>query len=285
MPSRIPATEAPPEPTTLPPNLTPATPLHKPTPKLQQQLPSPKPMAGNQTDSLGRILLFVTSHLSHQHITWLKCWPDRVWPKLPRLLQHADVMMYVGTRNQSAQAQRLMANLLAAWPNARKRVHFDDNPGYQRGAMKALGVAVSKGWFEEYAWIIRINPDVLIYDEGPLLALMQQTHTWAVFANCRRTCSTSGCKHGFVHTDFFAVRPSRMQKDAFTDWRRYSGGEGSAEMQATRTFQNIVNAGAEAWLQPHKEGNGCRVRFHGLWHEQSSCEHVLAKKPWLKRKP
>ena len=45
-------------------------------------------------------------------------------------------------------------------------------------------VSLRQGWFDSYDWVIRVNPDVIIYDERPLLALMRQPRTEGVFANC-----------------------------------------------------------------------------------------------------
>jgi len=235
----------------------------------------------------GRILMYVTTHLSSHHVTWLKCWPAHVWPSLPRL-HYADVLMYVSLKNGTAEdkstAKSMAITLLAAWPNPRKSLQFDDNPGYQRGAMKAMWDAVRERWFKGYDWVIRINPDVLIYDEKPTLRLMEPASTWAVLCNCRHpprdSCLSSGCTIGVVHTDFLVVRPEKLRGDAFADWRTFRD---IAEMQAAQALKNIVDAKADAWLMPRNELKVCRVNGQGLWHQHLSCNDLLAKRPWLKQ--
>jgi len=246
----------------------------------------PNLMRCNQTSPPGRLLLYVTTVLSSQHISWMKCWPARIWPKLKRL-QQADVLLYVGATKDASgmhSHKRMAATLLATWPNTCKNLRFGERYlGKQRGAMKAMHDAVSKGWFKEYDWIIRINPDVFIFDEKPMLRLMRP-RTWGVFYNCRNVPPRYGCGNNGVdacrvfQTDWFAVRPDKINKNAFADWPTFRD---IAEVQATKGLRNIINASADAWLEPRAKGI-CRVTGHGLWHENSFCEDVLARKPWLK---
>eukprot|EP00959_Pyramimonas_sp_CCMP1952_P285877 5977583-Pyramimonas_sp.AAC.1 len=81
--------------------------------------------------------------------------------------------------------------------------------------MKAMHVAAPRGLFRGYDWVIRINPDVILYDEKPLFDLMENPRNWGVIA----TCYYSNRLHcNLTHTDFFAVRPQYVDEQAFADW-------------------------------------------------------------------
>merc|ERR1712183_1004990 len=117
--------------------------------------------------------------------------------------------------------------------------------------------------FAGYDWVIRVNPDVVIWDEKPLLQLMQPVSTWAVFANCGNTKCRIRCSSGLIHTDFFAVRPEKVNAHAFEVAFDH------AERQATWAFRNIVSRGADAWLVPN--GNGFRrIRRGGILHDHNT---------------
>merc|ERR1712060_665269 len=114
----------------------------------------------------------------------------------------------------------------------------------------------------------RINPDVWIYDEGPLVAAMQRSEVWGVFANClqeRRCCTAARTKACMppgscfrVHTDFFAVRPERLPSDAFSSWKE----QGNTETQATGAFSSLIKAGHAHWLA-HWGTGSCRAQGGG----------------------
>merc|ERR1711974_44440 len=81
-----------------------------------------------------------------------------------------------------------------------------------------------------------------------------------------------------VHTDFFAVRPEHIERQAFADWKI----QGNAERQATRAFQNITSSAERAvWLVMYNRDGQCRVRGGGLWHSQLACEELMQQQPWL----
>jgi len=224
-----------------------------------------------------RIALFITSHGSLHHESFMECMPQ-ILRKSPGLSQ-ADVILYMGTHDTLAVAR--FRKLLDRWPCGNKSMHVGSNPGYQKGAMLAAHMGFSQGWFDGYDWVIRVNPDVLIHDESKLLSLMGDPGNWGVFADCtNHMCKDhSGCR-GRIHTDFFAVRPEHVDKDAFKNWNRAP----SAERQANVAFSNIIEARREAWIWGNHIDGACRIRGGGIWHDQSRlCEDVRQQEPWSKR--
>ena len=146
-------------------------------------------------------------------------------------------------------------------------------------ARYAMHIALSQGWFKGYDWVIRINPDVMVLDEERLVTLMGDSQIDGVFASCGRkgSCVHSGCKHGLIQTDVFAVRPGAVAPDAFRCWNtstprsdpdcgaHLGGAESHAEEQATKAFRPIVQRAADAWIT-NKTGHSCRINGGGLLH-------------------
>mmetsp|Transcript_88988 Transcript_88988/g.235405 ORF Transcript_88988/g.235405 Transcript_88988/m.235405 type:complete len:156 (+) Transcript_88988:458-925(+) len=152
------------------------------------------------------------------------------------------------------------------------------NPGYQQGAMNAAHVGFSSGWFRGYDWVIRINPDVVIYNDNLIWPLMQKAEHWSRFAACWTYCEPhSGCTPRQTHTDFFAVRPSRVPPNAFADWNM---SEPSAEVQATAAFKDIYAAKADVYLPRHYSSIHCRVTGGGVFHSTQFCHDFLESPPF-----
>jgi len=228
-----------------------------------------------------RVVLYVTTAASLQHLSFMACWPG-VMRHLPRL-SRADAILYVGSNSSITNATKMaFRQLLGAWPCRVKTVHFGDNPGYQAGAMQAAHVAFAGGWFKGYDWVIRINPDVLIYDEGPMFALMEKEDTWGIFVRCDGTCvdhtgcsGPAGWKRGAIrqlHTDFFAVRPERVPAEAFATWKT----ERNAEEQAVRAFAWILSYRADTYIYNNTR-DVCRVTGGGVYHGEDMCNEALSR--------
>ncbi|CAK0891296.1 unnamed protein product [Prorocentrum cordatum] len=222
------------------------------------------------------VVLYVTTHASDQHMSFLECLPP-VLAASPRLSK-ADVILYVGRENITDDMRRNITVLLDKWPMRNKIVHFGGNPGKQAGAKFAAHVGFSRGWFRGYDWVIRVNPDVVIYDDKLVWSLMERADNWGVFVSCKEHCKDhSGCAPARTHTDFFAVRPSRVPRDAFADWQTSSL---HAELQATVAFRDIYAAKADVYLPWYTARGGCRVEGGGVWHSTLVCPDLLARSPW-----
>lgn len=254
---------------------------------------------------LGSVVLYVTTHGSEQHMTFLECQPQWFLAHSPRLSK-ADVILYVGQDNITDDMKDDYNRLLDKWPLRKKIIHFEANFGKQAGAMRAMHVGFSSGWFREYDWVIRVNPDVVIYDESQLFHLMEDTETQGIFVPCKfvdnnghpvpceihsgcalpalrcsRNSSQDPCPVGpfKTHTDFFAVRPSFVPHDAFADWHEAD----YAEFQATRAFSDIYEAKADAYLEGAQNQFECRVKGGGVWHTVKHCPSLVKAHPgWFK---
>jgi len=221
------------------------------------------------------VVLYVTTHASHQHMSYLECMPTLI--RISPMLMKADVILYVG--NHVSEDQKHSINqLLDKWPVGNRIVHFDENPGKQEGAKFATHVGFSSGWFRGYDWVIRINPDVVIYNDNLIWPLMQKAENWGIFVACGTYCEPhSGCAPVQTHTDFFAVRPSRVPPNAFADW---NVSEPSAEVQATAAFKDIYAAKADVYLPWSPRSSICRVTGGGVFHSTQFCHDFLESPPF-----
>jgi len=200
-----------------------------------------------------RLLFFFSSYPKHQHLKHL----IDDWSVHSKQFPDADALIFVGGS--------LNASYRREWEKAVKQLSFqkstlitdDWNPGYHEGAMRAIAHAHAQGWWDSYEWVIRLNPDVLIYNAYILKSMLQQKSIWAIFANC-----WPSLKRIQVHTDFFAVRPQRLPRNAFSGWEN----EKSAEVHATNVFKPLfIDNNRCGWIIS-KGTRTCRVNGNGLWH-------------------
>ena len=205
---------------------------------------------------------------------------------------------------------RVRACAADAYFQRKRAVHEGGNPGYQAGATYAMGVALVRGWFAGYAWVVRLNPDVLIYHEGPLVHALKQP--WresgggggvsGVFVNCANRFQAPR-----VHTDFFAVRcrpiypaflllcvrvtthathqqvrPSEFDHSFFVHPPKVETspfGADNAEVLATQAVARLLDSGDFVWLVAENRNlkGVCRVQGGGLWHAHESCPALAEK--------
>mmetsp|Transcript_22260 Transcript_22260/g.68289 ORF Transcript_22260/g.68289 Transcript_22260/m.68289 type:complete len:119 (+) Transcript_22260:107-463(+) len=117
-----------------------------------------------------RVLLLITTHLSLEHIAFLrKCWPPATHKS--SLLREADVMVYI-SGHLTKNATRALA---VAFPPVDRKVSYRRASKMPRvqggnvmlrqtGAMLGLDTAEREGWWSGYDWVIRLNPDVIVRD-------------------------------------------------------------------------------------------------------------------------
>ncbi|CAJ1346449.1 unnamed protein product, partial [Effrenium voratum] len=194
-----------------------------------------------ETEPELRLALFMTTHWSALHQGFLPCWGFA--SKHLNLLRQSDLVIYTSKRPKEEQLAQLH------FRNITVREH--KAAGYQAGAIQALVDGFgSKGfeekWFEQYDWVIRLNPDVLIMDAEWLQATMQNDSVDAIFQACDKMR---------IHTDFFAVRV-RAVNHTLVDVTR----NGNAEMHATLSFGNIKKSGRFVWVRGGEPaGSSCKI--------------------------
>lgn len=165
------------------------------------------PVVRNKKNGDLKILLYVTTHMSMEHIWYLKsCWPEAL--KHSVILRSADVAVYLNSKVEHREEDKKI--LSTTFKHNNLDIYERENLGWQKGAMAALSDATTEGWFRGYDWVIRLNPDVIIRDESFLLDTMQNDpDATALFINC-----VPGIFK--IHTDFFAIKPALLEPHAFT---------------------------------------------------------------------
>jgi hypothetical protein len=116
-------------------------------------------------------------------------------------------------------------------------VHEEPNPGYHQGAILGLKLAGEYGWFDNYDWVIRSNPDVIIKNETEILNNLLDPDIDGIFMNCFPNPA-----HAKLHTDWSAFRPRALPQNPFTSTIIY------AEQAFTEDMQPILESQKFAWL-------------------------------------
>lgn len=200
-----------------------------------------------------KLLLFVTTHMCDSHIFFIKaCWPSLLQNSL--LIRSADVLVHMGYDSNINEEENDRDKRLNEQKNLFKetfhdqniKIHTVPNIGYQTGAMKALTDASTEGWFDGYDWVIRLNPDVIIRNETFLINVMENDpNATALLINCFHDK-----KSLHVHTDFFAIKPSVLPKDAFM-FQTFK----KAELSFTAAIKvQILDKGGHRWIPGAEPG-------------------------------
>ena len=209
-----------------------------------------------------RILVYMTTACSSCQLKHLQgCWPNSM--EAAPLLSQADVLLFAGCSNIVARGTQLWVRALSSLPNANVSLAWmRNNPGYQQGAIYSVVLATRLGWFGEYDWVIRVNPDVVFENAMFLEAHLWQSNTSAVLSQCRtRVRGPAGL---VIHTDFFAARPLAMDN---TKWK----GHVNAEVASTHVFKSIVDSQRAVVFQKGTSNYQCRVMNNGIVHQHDFC--------------
>jgi hypothetical protein len=143
---------------------------------------------------------------------------------------------------------------------------FEGINKFQYGANLGLELGFRKGWFDDYDWIIRINPDVLIRNSTFITQQLTNENVDGIFVDC----SYKDKRHIKLHTDFFMIRPNVLTQywpssddQPFSNMvlEPWSKTLVNHEFTATKYFQPILNSDRFTFLQDIHPSNGfCRVR-------------------------
>ena len=220
-------------------------------------------------DGFPRILLYITTHVSDQHLEFLKrCWPYILHNT--KLVAMSDIFIF-STGNPDASEYILSMIREVVVPADHKyystyKRHRNitlvqaNNPGYQEGANLALKEAATHGWFHGYDWVVKVNPDVLIYNDTWILDTMtQDQNASGIFVDC---FDGNGGKR-LIQTDFFSIRPEAFPEEPFRNMLNLAE---NAERTATSFFSQSISNGTDRWLpdigQMHLI---CRVGWERGW--------------------
>ena len=141
-------------------------------------------------------------------------------------------------------------------------VRFDHivNSGYLRGAVESIRSALVRDLFKGYAWVVRLNPDVMIRRDDYIVTQMARTDIDGIFVKCGSNWASP--KYA-VHTDFAIFRPNILSASAFDD-KSFKLNGNSAERTFGGAVSKAIETGRFAWMpQTSKElsekAGECRV--------------------------
>ena len=212
------------------------------------------------TNSQGKVLLYFSSTLethwgkSDQLSQFKYLWPIAL--RKNNMLRNADILIYAGISlhdnntvisnkkkqyNISTTPAYLYYELHQAalsFPNKNVTIKYMNNVGYQQGAVKVMIDGLNEGWFNGYDWVIRLNPDTMIYDDTRLASYLNNNTCTVVLAN--------GNNRGILLlSDFFAFRPDRVD---YSRWdRAYM--VWNAERWTTNAFSYLISEQQHIWIQ------------------------------------
>jgi hypothetical protein len=131
-------------------------------------------------------------------------------------------MILITAENRPSMSEMNLIHSVFAKPDV--AIQMRPNPGYQEGAILALVEAYRNRWFEDYDWVVRVNPDVVIRDDTFLLQTMEDDSVSGIFDDCLEKACPAGrkCVDRLIHTDFFAIRPSAISRDEDSSVFRHS---------------------------------------------------------------
>lgn len=226
-----------------------------------------------------KILLYITTHMSHQHLDFLKhCWPSTV-AKSP-LLQHSEVLVYDNHAlplPYNLTTHQVMEAVFGK-TNSNITIVHSTVTEKQLGAHQAMIDAFAKGWFTPYDWIIRLGPDAMILNDTFLVenVLRQHDPVDAILGRCGCTPTKQilrGCESldgalipAWINTDFHMFRPT-----AVSSWGNSSKSYFNAEHRASDAFGPVLRSEKVAFIE-NKDGFW---RFSG---ETVQHEHDLVKR-------
>jgi hypothetical protein len=201
-----------------------------------------------------KVMLYVTTHMSAQHIWYLKsCWIPALQNSL--LLRSSDVMVHLNPSNDTLreEAKKLLKE---TFQNQMITIHDRSNLKKQAGAKAALEDAAKEGWFKGYDWVIRVNPDVIIRNDTYILDVMQNDpNATAILINCAHF----NPQNPKVHTDFFAIKPGALAPNTFIN-----STIGNAELSFTNDIRaDIMNKGNHRWIENSEPKKGiCKAGYY-----------------------
>lgn len=183
--------------------------------------------------------------VDHAHLRgFFGCWENAI--QKFKFLRDADLVLHA--------PRQLLPDHLAKFQHMRHiTVRLSNTTGRkQAGAVKSFkegfgSKGFHQGWFKDYDWVIRLNPDVLFMEASWILHTMQNASIDGIFQRC-----LPGCR---INTDFFAVRPKAV------DFARVDKStRRNAEANAAGAFANILAAGRYTWLPVTQLRRVCKIQ-------------------------
>ncbi|KAI8462747.1 MAG: hypothetical protein J3K34DRAFT_446887 [Monoraphidium minutum] len=198
-----------------------------------------------------KILLFITSHFSAEHLEFLiYCWPYAI--RNSHLLQTSEKFIFSTSANESL-VHSVVKNIFGN----QVTIKSYKNPGYHEGAVLALDEGLKQRWFDGFDWVLRLNADVIIRNDTWILKTMSDLHVDGIFVDCMDTqCPNKRqCFSAVMHSDFFAFRPNAVSSTAVSASAHIK----LAEPKVNAIFRPLVLNGRDRWLPGTNQRAICRV--------------------------
>jgi hypothetical protein len=203
-----------------------------------------------------KLAIYMTTHLPESHLMYFPCWQDAI--RRMDIFKYADLILYTSSQPDSTQ--------LALLPFRNIIIKKYDNTGYQNGAIQAMidPFVNYTSWFDDYDWVIRLNPDVLIRNDTWLIQAMLNTSNDGIFHECfnSKDCTKSNPK---LHADFYAFRPIAVQRNLLLRAPRKN-----AEFHISNAFRNMYDSRRFVYVEGAINSHPGRCRIEG---EQSPVVH------------
>ena len=205
-----------------------------------------------------RVLLFVTTHLSPTHKQFLStCWRQMLSQPF---FQDADVIFYL----TEAMTRASDLEPLSQFPKAHVTSGVKGLLPWARGqgpATAAMHDPHMFGIWSKYDWVIRLNPDVIVYHPDRLQRYMESPDVDAVLGSCSAPSTDPLDRR--VMSDFVVFRPDRI--NLTTAVHRRSNNEGqmqelNAENDLSYIVRPIVERNRSVWIYEKASGNSCRTK-------------------------
>jgi len=195
-----------------------------------------------------KLLIYLTTHLPEEHVAFLPCWKDAI--ERMDLFKYADGMIYTSTGLSEEQLKMLPFRNTTI-----KRV--PTNIGYQEGAVQAMidpFLDENVSWFDDYDWVIRVNPDVLIRKDSWLIQNMLNDTIDMIVHDCHTKNKFTNNTN--FHTDFIEFRPRAVNR-----WILLQSDPKNAERHITESFRHIYNQKRFVYVEGAKNANEgfCRI--------------------------
>ena len=213
------------------------------TSNLDEKMPSFGPPGWSDV----KFLLYMTTHFPDKHVAFLPCWKDAA--ERLDIFKYADLMLYTAVDPTEEQLKFL--------PFRNTIIKRYENNGYQEGAVQAMldPYLDDVSWFDDYDWVMRVNPDVLIRADGWLMQTMLNTSIDMIVHECFPE-QINGKDNITLHTDFFAIRPRIVDREVLLAARR-----DNAEYHFSASFRKTYDEGRFAYVEGafNVEYKQCRI--------------------------
>jgi hypothetical protein len=192
-----------------------------------------------------KIAVYMTSHLSEKHLKFLNlCWPYASG-YLP-LLQNSHLILYTSADPPPDVLDQMQFKSVTV----RRYVDpasGDNETGISEEAVKQMGAKRAmvdpflkeNRWFDDYDWVIRLNPDVLIRRDAWIRQTMLNTSIDGIFVDYSKK------RRKAVHSDFYAFRPSAANDKVLIDNFHKRP---TAETHLYSGFRDTIRRKRVAWL-------------------------------------